>query len=500
MYRLLLSLCSLVLLATSLSWAQPIPQSMPQRGGSVTLAIAADPPGFDPTVSTSQEIARVFYNNVYEGLVKFDRHGAIVPALAERWEISEDGLIWTFYLRPEVLFHNGNAFSAADVIAKFQRASDPASGHTNHQYYSLITEISANEAGDAVMIKLEQPHASFLYDLARPDSIIYPADLQASQRTTPIGTGPFKFVDYVEGSAIQLERFEDYYLEGLPYLHAVTFKIIPDENTRLSAVRSGELDIASIAPEAALQLQNNDAIKLSTGDATAEITLALNNSHPALSNRLVRQAISHAINKEVIVQGAMFGYGTVIGTHMTPAESYYVDVNPYPYNPELARALLAEAGYADGLSLSLELPAPYPLERRTGQVIAQQLEEVGINVDVSVVEWGTWIERIFSAADYDMTIIGHAEPRDIAIYANPDYYYQYDNQIVQDLVKVAERARSSQAQDMLYGIVGRIIADDAVNVWIFSPPYLLAAKQDIHGYWTDLPTPAMDMSEVYWAR
>lgn len=487
----------LLLCSAIMAMAQPAPQ----QGGSITLAIAADPPGFDPTVSTSQEIARVFYNNVYEGLVKFDRHGAIIPALAERWDISEDALTWTFHLRPEVHFHNGDAFSAADVIAKFERARDPDSGHTNHQYYSLIREISANEAGDAVMISLEKPHASFLYDLARPDSIIYPASLQASQRTTPIGTGPFQFVDYVEGSAIRLERFNDYYHAGLPYLDTITFKIIPDENTRLSALRSGELDITNITPEAALQLQGNSNIKLTTGDATAEVTLALNNSHPALSNRLVRQAISHAINKEVIVQGAMFGYGTPIGTHMTPAESYFIEVNPYPYNPERARELLAEAGYgAGGLSLDFALPAPYPLERRTGQVIAQQLEEVGITVNVSVVEWGTWIERIFSAADYDMTIIGHAEPRDIAIYANPDYYYRYDNQVVQDLVEAAEGARSSQAQDMIYGVIGRIIADDAVNVWVFSPPYLLAAKQDIYGYWTDLPTPVMDMTEVYWAE
>ncbi len=488
----------IIILGLSSSFAQSEPA--PQYGGEVAVAIVADPPGWDPTISTSQEIARVTYNNVYQGLVRIDRNGDIVPALATSWEISDDGLSWTFTLREGVKFHDGSDFSAEDVVAKFQRAIDPDAGHTNPAYYAAIESISGE--GNQVTFKLSQPNASLLYNLARPDSIIYPAGKADSQRSQPIGTGPFKFAQYIEGSEVRLEKFEDYYEDGVPYLDAVTFKIISDPNAQLAALRAGDIDMVGVAlsPENALQVQSDPSLKLSSGANTTEITMALNNARPPLNNPLVRQAITYAIDKEAIVNGAMFGFGTPIGTHATPAEAYFFDANPYPYNPEKARALLAEAGYPDGLNLKFELPEPYNIERRSGEVIAQQLAEVGINVDLSVVEWATWIQRIFLGGDYDMTIIGHSEPRDIGIYGNPDYYYKYDSPAVQQLLKVAEEVTDQRAQNAIYQAVARIIAEDAVNVWIFNPPYLVAAQQDLYGYWTSQPIVAIDMTEAYLDR
>jgi len=212
----------------------------------------------------------------------------------------------------------------------------------------------------------------------------------------------------------------------------------------------------------------------------------------------VRQAINLAIDKQSIVQGAMFGLGTIIGTHMTPAESYYIDLtDTYPYDPERARELLAEAGYPDGFTVKFELPEPYNIERRSGEVIAQQLRAVGIQAELSVVEWGTWIQRIFLGGDYDMTIIGHSEPRDINVYGNPEYYYHYDNPRVRELLAEAEAAPTAEVETAAYQEIARIIANDAVNVWVFSPPFLMAAKQDVYGFWTDQPTPAIDMTGVY---
>jgi peptide/nickel transport system substrate-binding protein len=183
---------------------------------------------------------------------------------------------------------------------------------------------------------------------------------------------------------------------------------------------------------------------------------------------------------------------------MSPAEPYYIDLtDTYPYNPERARELLAEAGYPNGFTIDFELPEPYNIERRAGEVIAQQLSEVGIEVNLSVVEWGTWIERIFLGKDYDMTIIGHSEPRDINIYGNPDYYYQYDNPRVRELLEEAERAATEEEEIAAYQEIARVIAEDAVNVWIFSPPYLVAARSDVYGFWENQPTPAIDMTEVY---
>ena len=491
-----------IILALVLTLGYAVAQNAPEPvyGGDVTVSIAAEPPGWDPSASTSQEIARVTYHNVYEGLVRIDREGDIVPQLAESWEVSDDGLTWTFTLREGVIFHDGSAFDADDVVAKFERAIDPDSGHTHPEYYEAIESVTGE--GNTVTFTLSKPASSLLYNLARPDSVIAPSEKLETQRSQPVGTGPFVFADYLEGSEVRLERFEDYYVEGVPYLDSVTFRIIEDPNARFAALQAGDIDMIGVAisPETAIQVQSNPNLKLTEGFNTTEITMALNNTREPLSNPLVRQAITHAIDKRTIVDGAMFGFGTPIGTHATPAEPYYTDLEPYPYDPERARELLAEAGYPDGFTVSFELPEPYNLERTTGEVIAQQLSEVGINVDLSVVEWGTWIQRIFVGGDYDMTIIGHSEPRDIGVYGNPDYYYHYDNPEVGALLEQIEATADEEAQAELYREIARIIAEDAVNVWVFTPTSLVAAREDLHGFWTDQPTVAIDMTEAFLAQ
>ena len=470
----------------------------PQPGGGITVSIVAEPPGWDPTVSTSQEIARVMYHNVYEGLVRIDRSGDIVPALASKWETSADGLTWTFTLQKGVTFHNGDPLTPADVVAALKRAADPESGHTHPEYYEAIENVKAE--GNTVVLTLSKPTSSLLYNLARPDSIIYQAGTEATQASEPVGTGPFKFAQWVRGSEVRLEKNPDYY--GTPaYLDAVTFRIIEDTNAQLAALQAGDIDMVGVAlsPENAIQLQGDPNIKVTEGSATTEITLALNNTRKPLDNPLVRQAITHAIDKETIVKGAMFGYGTVIGTHASPIEPYYEDLNPYPYDPEQAKALLAKAGYPNGFSINFELP-PYPFEKRTGEVIAQQLSEVGIKVNLTNVEWTTWLDRIFARGDYDMTIIGHSEPRDIGIYGNPGYYFHYNSKKVQDLLAQIEKTSDEAEQMSLYKEIERTIAKDAVNVWVFSPPYLVAARKDLYGYWQDQPIVAIDLTEAYLAQ
>jgi peptide/nickel transport system substrate-binding protein len=469
----------------------------PVSGGTLTVAITADPPGWDPTASTSQEIPRVVYNNVFEGLVKFDRTGAIVPGLAESYDVSADGLTWTFHLRQGVKFHDGSAFTAADVVAKFERARDPESGHTHPEYYAAIEDIAAPD-DHTVVFTLSKPSRGLLYDLARPDSIIYPAAKADTQRSQPIGTGPFKFASYTEGSEVVLERNPDYYVAGVPYLDKAVFKIISDANTRFAALQAGDIDLTGVTSEQYLVLGGSPDLKGTEGTMTTEITVAMNNTRPPFDDVRVRQAITMAIDKQAIVQGAMFGLGTVIGSHMSPSEPYYIDLsNTYPYDPQRAKELLAEAGYADGLTIHFELPEPYVIERRSGEVVAQMLRDVGINVELSVVEWGTWIQRIFLGGDYDMTIIGHSEPRDINVYANPGYYYHYDNPRIGELLGEAEAADSTAAETAAYQEIAKIIANDAVNVWLFSPPYLVAARQNVYGFWQDQPTPAIDVTEVF---
>jgi peptide/nickel transport system substrate-binding protein len=493
-------LLALLLALSFITFAQEDPA--PVSGGTVTVSIVADPPGWDPTKSTSQEIARVMYNNVYEGLTTIAQDGTIQPRLAESWTTSEDGLTWTFTLLEGVKFHDGTDLAIDDIVAAFARVKDPESGFTHPEYFTNLESVTAGE-GNTVVFKLTAASSGLLYNLARPDSIIYPAAKADTQTSEPIGTGPFTFAEYVVGSEVRLEKFADYYVEGVPLLDAAVFKIIPDANATFAALQAGDIDMigVSVTPEIALQVETDPNLKLvNEGSSTAEITMALNNSKPPLDNPLVRQAITHAVDKESIVQGAFNGLGTVIGTHATPAEPYFVDVNPYPYDPEKAKALLTEAGYADGLTLNFEVTAEYPLERTAAEVIAQQLSEVGITANLTVIDFTTWLQKIYTAHDYDMTIIGHAEPRDISIYGNPDYYYQYNNPKIAELLTQIEATPGEAGQIELYKEIATIIANDAVNVWVYAPSNLVAARKDIYGFWKNAPTVTIDMTGVYRAE
>lgn len=495
----LLALAAIVALAAgSAAFAQPVPT----RGGSVAVAVAAEPPGLDPTVSTSQEIARIVYRNVFEGLVRIDRNGDLVPALAERWDVNPSATEYTFYLRQNVRFHDGTPFTSKDVVAKLERARDPESGHTHPEYYRDIESVEAPD-DYTVVVKLSQPNAELLFDLARPDSVIYPAGSEETQRSRPVGTGAFKFVEWVRGSHVTLERNEDYWDPALPYLDRVVFRFVPDPNAQVTGLLSGDLDAIgnSLAPENALRIQGTRGFRLLEGSTTTEVILALNNSRAPFNDVRVRRAIAHALNREELVEGAMFGFGTPIGSHMSPAERYYVDLTDrYPYDPAKARELLAEAGYPNGFEATLSLPQPYEYARRSGEVAAAQLAEVGIRLNIEVVEWALWLSRIFSGGDYDMTVIGHSEPFDISIYGNPNYYFRYDNPEVRELLAEARATGDEDRRQELYARIQEVLADDAVVGFLFNLPHLVAVKDDIHGFWDSQPIVSVDMVEVYRAR
>lgn len=488
--------------AMSLGLLLPALAQQPTRGGHLTIAQSAEPPVLDPSATTATAATSIVHNNVLEGLVKVDRNGNLVPGLAESWTVSPDATEYVFRLRRGVRFHNGQPFTSADVKAKFEVARDPNSGHTNRLYYSNIASIETPD-DYTVVFRMSAPDAEFLYNLARPDSVIPPAGYGEAQRTHPIGTGPFRFVEWVRGSHVRLERFDDYYRPGLPYLDSVTFRFISDPNAQVAALLAGDIDAigGAVTAEQAFRVQQAPGFKVIEGPSTSTVVLAMNNSRPPLNDVRVRRAINHAINKEEVMVGAEFGFGQVIGSHMTPAEPYYADMTGmYPYDPARARQLLAEAGYPNGFRLTLSLPSAYTYAVRAGEIMAEQLSRVGIQVDIELVEWATWLSRIFGQADYDLTVIGHAEPMDINIYANPNYYFRYDSPEARALLAEARSTGSEEGRRDVYRRLQEHIARDAVNVWVYARPYFILSRADIYGWWEKLPMVITDVTEVYFAR
>jgi peptide/nickel transport system substrate-binding protein len=293
---------------------------------------------------------------------------------------------------------------------------------------------------------------------------------------------------------------------GLPKLDRVVIRFIPDPNAAVAALKAGDVDAAmfGIGPEHVPDLQKDARFAVITGDTTNDVILAMNNSRKPFSDVRVRRAITHAINKEDVVKGAMFGLGRVIGTNVDPMNPYFVDLaREMPHDPERAKKLLAEAGYPNGFDAVLKVAPQYYYTVRSGEVIVDQLRKVGVRVKIEQVEWGQWLERIFKRGgpnDYDLTIIGHAEAWDAGNYADPTYYYRYDSPKFQDLYKRSETTVDDRARRDLYVQIQRLMVEEAPVVWLYIHPRLAVTKKGLSGFWKDLPLLAMDLSEVAWTR
>jgi len=467
---------------------------------SLTVAIQLEPPNLDPTGGAAQAIDSVLYANVFEGLTRFDANGAIIRGLAQSWDISDDGLIYTFNLASGVTFHDGTTMDAEDVKFSLDRAR--AEGSTNAQkgLFEGIADVTAVDPL-TVQITLSQPNGNFLFNLAWGDAVIVAPESIENIATNPVGTGPFTFTDWVQGDRIELTRYDDYWGTA-PALDSATFRFIADPTAAFAAVMAEDVDafVGFPAPENLPQFQADPRFQVLVGNTEGETILSTNNAMPPLDNPLVRKAIAHAIDRQAIIDGAMFGLGTPIGTHFAPHHPDYIDLtSKSAHDPALARELLAEAGLADGFTTTLKLPPP-SYARRGGEIIAAQLREVGIETEITNLEWAQWIEEVFTNKDFGLSIVSHTEPMDIGIYANPDYYFQYDNPAFQTLMDTLNETTDPDQRSVLMAEAQTIIADDYVNGFLFELAVATVAKAEINGLWVNQPTAAVDLTGISWAE
>lgn len=471
----------------------------PVMGGSLMVCQPAEPPGLDPTGNTAAAIDRVVYANIYEGLVKVNRNGEYVPGLATGWDVSADGKVYTFALRKGVKFHNGESFNAQVAKWNLERAKAEKTVNPHPEYFRGITNIETpNE--DQLVLTLKDVDALFITHMAEGDAVMLPMKGHDNPKSNPVGTGPFKFVKWVRGDRVELVRNDGYWNPKLPHLDRVTFKFIGDASAQIAALKAGDIDvIGSIAaPESAMELSKDKRFKVFSGTTTGEVIMSTNNKAEPFNNKLVRQAMAMAIDRQTVVDLVMFGYGTPIGSHWSPSTPYYKDLTgKFAYDVKKAKALLTKAGYPDGFEATIKLPAIYSYSRRAGEVIADMLSQVGIKLNIEIVEWGQWIERIFKKKEYQLTMIGHVEAWDIGIYANPKYYFQYDSQEFRDAYSNALKAPNETEKAKWFGRCQEIIAEDAVNGYLFSAPSLAVMKAGVMNWWENYPTIALDTTEVW---
>lgn len=467
---------------------------------SVTLGVAVEPPHLDPSAHVAGTIREIVYANVYQGLMLTDSTGKEYPALAESVDLAADGVTYTFHLRKGVTFHDGEPFDAEAVRFSLDRARGPDSVNAGKRLFDPIESIETPDS-HTVIVKLKQPVGDFLYNMGSADAIMVSPKSAAGNQQTPIGTGPFKFVTWAKGDRIELARYDGYWGEPAKFATA-TFRIIPDAQAQVAALKTGEVDAFPVmgAPETLEEFKDDPKFKVVVGQTQGEVMLSLNHRRAPYSDVRVRRALTHALDRQTISDGAVAGYGTPIGSHFPPSDPDYVDLTGlYPYDPVKAKALLTEAGYGDGFKAQLILP-PFPYSRRAGEVIQAMLAEVGVEAAIEVYQGPQWLSQVFKGADYDMTVIGHTEPRDTTIYQREDWYTGYKNAEFNKLAAELSATADPAERSRLNKAIQQKLADDAVAVYLFQLPKTGVWSAKLEGLWADSPVQANDLSKAYWAE
>ncbi len=476
----------------------------PVKGGEITIGIAQD---LDDSLDPHQTVAagtREVLFNIFEGLVKPNSDGEMIPAVAEKYTLSEDGTTYTFTLREGVKFHNGQTVTAEDVVYSINRCAAVPEG----QEKPLVAAFSAVKSVEAldektVAVTIAQRDLEFISYMT---AAIIPADYE-NQDTAPVGTGPFRFVSRTPQQDFVMERFEDYW--GAPaWLDKVTYIICENADALVMNLNGGSIDLcAHLTSAQASQLNQN--FQVLEGTMNLVQAIYLNNQAKPFDNQLVRQALCYAIDRQGIMDMVADGHGTAVGSSIYPAfTKYFLPelVDKYPHDVAKAKELLAQAGYPDGFDMTISVPNNYQPHMDTAEVVAEQLREAGINVTIQPVEWSTWLDTIYNGRQFQATVVGvdaaNMTARAMLERFTSDYgknFINYNNPAYDALFQKAINAQDEAGQTDLYKQMETMLADTAANVYIQDLCDLVALRQDLGGL-KFYPIYVLDLSTVYFTQ
>jgi peptide/nickel transport system substrate-binding protein len=316
-----------------------------------------------------------------------------------------------------------------------------------------------------------------------------------------VGTGPYVLAGWNKGASITLSQYPAHRQAAAIKLKRATFKFISDPAAQTAALLSGDLDVFVRVPayRSLAQFKANPRFQVIVSGSRAKTILAMNNARKPLDDVRVRRAISAAVDRKAVIEGAVDGFGVPIGSHYVPGAPGYVDTTGVnPFNIDKAKALLKEAGVTTPLELTLTLPPP-PYARQGGEVIAAQLAKIGINAKIQNVEWAQWLSGVYGNKNYDLTIVSHVEPFDLGNYAKADYYWGYQSAKFNELYTRIRTTPRPADRAKLLGDAQRLLADDAANVFLFQPQWITIAHKNVRGLWRDMPIFVNDLSALSWA-
>jgi glutathione transport system substrate-binding protein len=387
-------------LAVSLAVAAPAPAFAAK---DVVFAVAStftttDP--YDANDTLSQAMAKSFY----EGLFGFDKDMKMIPVLAESYTVTPDGLVYTIKLKKGIKFHDGTDFDAAAVKANFDRVTNP---DNKLKRYNLYSNIGRTEVVDpqTARVYLKEPFSPFINQLAHPSGVmISPAALKqwGSKDIAfhPVGTGPFKFVEWKATDYLKVAKFDGYWRKGLPKVDTITWKPVVDNNSRAAVMQTGEAHFTFPVPyELADVLKAKPDLQLAAAPSIVLRYLSMNVQQKPFDNPKVRQAIAYAINKEALAKVAFNGYASPAEGVVPNGVQYAVKLGPWPYDLAKAKALMAEAGYPNGFETELWSAYNHTTASKVTQFLQQQLSQIGIKAKITLLEAGQRVQQVESWQD-----------------------------------------------------------------------------------------------------
>lgn len=494
---------ALSLLSTALSGCNNAGDRTGKEDSShITVGIAQDlEESLDPHKAEAAATREILFN-VFEGLYKPDSNGELIPAVAENYVQSPDGLVYTFTLRENVKFHNGNTVTAEDVISSIESCAGTNGSEPLVPAFSNIDSIEKID-DKTVEITLKERDPDFMSYIASVKAAITPAG-QTDSDTNPIGTGPYKYVSRSVQENIVMEKFDEYWGDKA-YIDDVTFKVCADADSLVMNLNGGSVDMMAHLPVSQAQQLSSDFTVLE-GTMNLVQAMYLNNDFEPFKDSRVRQALCYAVDKSEILDITSDGKGEELGSSMFPNfKKYYIpELNDtYGYDPEHAKELLEDAGYSEGtLSFTITVPSNYPQHVDTAQVIADQLSEIGVKADIKQVEWNTWLSEVYSDRNYEATVVG-VDASNLAASAMlsrfcsdaSNNFINYSNDEYDSVYNNAQIESDDKKQTELYKQCEIILADDAANVYIQDLAEMVAIRNGYTGY-EFYPLYVQDMAKI----
>jgi len=468
-----------------------------QAANTLTVGIAQDlDDSLDPHKMTAAGTREILFN-VFEGLVKPDENGNLIPAVASDYAVSETGDAFTFTLREGVRFHNGETVTVGDVVYSIERVMGKDSDKPLIAAFASIESVEATD-GKTVVIRMKEPYLEFLSFLT---AAIIPAGSDPADGL--VGTGPFRFVSRKAQENIVIEKFGDYW--GTPAkLDRVEFKVIENTNMLVMSLRSGAIDLCSHLTSVQAKELGSDFTVLE-GSMNLVQAMYLNCDSGPLQDARVRQALCWAVDRQKVLDFVNDGRGSILGSSMYPAfGKYYNDLSGF-YTQDTAKAkeLLREAGYPDGFELTITAPGNYQIHVDTAQVIAEQLKAIGVNCRIDTVEWSTWLKNVYQDRNYEATVVGFDTSSAMTAQSllarfestSGKNVCNFRSEAYDEAYARAITATRESDQIAAYKDCQRILAEEAAAVYVQDPCDMVAMRKGVSGY-VFYPIYVMDLSRV----